>query len=102
MDKKLYPLYSGILIEPIENKTSSGLILTENISGTAKLGKVVGVGLGDVDDNGKRKEMSVKVGETIAYSPAVTDRKVMSEGKQYLLVLEREVYGSYGVVEENV
>lgn len=100
MQDKFYPLYTGIIVEPIEAKTESGLILTQQPLKQAKLAKVIRVGLGELNPDGTRTPVGVKEGETIAYYNQAPERHVMSEGKEYLLILEREVYGSYGSKED--
>lgn len=99
MKQKFYPLYTYIMIEPMEQKSASGIILTQAKTKQGKLGKVVGVGLGDVNKDGQRIPMEIKVGEVVSYSPMAPDRHVISEGVEYLLIAENEVYGSYGIVE---
>ncbi|XP_048324911.1 10 kDa chaperonin, mitochondrial isoform X2 [Ziziphus jujuba] len=66
MAKRLIPLFNRILVEKIvpPSKTNSGIILPEK---TTKLnsGKVVAVGLGARDRDGKLIPLHVKEGDTV-------------------------------------
>jgi chaperonin GroES len=64
------PLFSNILIKPLEaeTKTSSGIILPDSVKEKPQVGLVMEVGPGEVDD-GKivAGSMHVKVGDKVMY-----------------------------------
>ena len=63
------PLEDRVLVKPIEadTKTASGLYLPEASKEKPVKGEVVAVGPGKRLDNGKRGEMSIRVGDTVVY-----------------------------------
>lgn len=96
--KKIKPLYDYLLIEPLQKETTlpSGIVIPDTAKEKPQEGKVAAVGPGKVDENGKRAEMSVKVGDVVMYKKwGGTEIKV--DGKEMLLVKEEDVLA---VVEE--
>ena len=66
--KKIRPLEDRIVVEPMSEMetTASGIIIPDTVSkGKPKKGKVVAIGEGKFDDNGKRIPMDVKVGDVV-------------------------------------
>jgi chaperonin GroES len=71
MTIKLKPLGDRVVVEPLEQeeKTASGIILPETAKERPQEGKVVAVGPGKLDENGKsRLPMDVKVGDTVLFA----------------------------------
>ena len=92
MSKKLKPLGDRLVVKPIEQEetTASGLVLPETAKEKPQKGKIVSVGPGERDDEGKRIPMDVKVGDTVLYAKyAGTEIKV--EGKKLLILKESDV-----------
>ena len=88
------PLEDRVLVKPIEaeTKTASGIFLPESAKEKPVRGKVVAVGPGKRLDNGKRAEMSVKIGSTVVYGRyAGSEVEVKSE--KYLIIKESELLG---------
>lgn len=68
---KIQPVNDYILIEPekAEEKTASGIFIPDTADKEKpQKAKVVAVGPGKLGEDGKREELSVKVGDTILYS----------------------------------
>lgn len=88
------PLEDRVLVEPIENetKTASGIFLPESAKEKPIRGKVVATGPGKLLDNGKRAEMSVKVGSTVVYG-RYAGSEVELKGKKFLIIKETELLG---------
>jgi len=63
------PLGDRILVKPLnsEEKTKGGIILPDTAQEKPQQGKVVAVGKGKLLDDGKVKELEVKVGDTVLY-----------------------------------
>jgi chaperonin GroES len=90
---KLKPIGEYILVEPVEEeeKTASGLILQTSGKGERpQKGKIVALGTGRKDDNGKVIQFSVEAGQTVIfkrYSP----EDIELEGNKYLLMKESDI-----------
>ena len=88
----ILPLGDRVLVEalPREEKTASGIIIPDTVSGEhadTKRGKVVAVGEGKYE-NGKRVPVSVKTGETILFQ---WGEKVEIDDKEYHIVGESNI-----------
>ena len=88
------PLEDRVLVKPIEaeTKTASGIFLPESAKEKPVRGKVVAVGPGKRLDNGKRAEMSVKVGSTVVYGK-YAGSEVEVKNEKYLIIKEGELLG---------
>ncbi len=88
------PLEDRIVVKPIENetKTASGIYLPESAKEKPVRGKVVATGPGKRLENGKRAEMSVKVGATVVYGK-YAGSEVELKGKKLLIIKESELLG---------
>ncbi len=92
MDMKLKPLADRLVVEPKEREetTASGIILPETAKEKPQEGEVVAVGPGRRDDDGKRVEMDVTVGDLVLYAKyAGTEVKI--DGKKLLILKESDV-----------
>ena len=68
MLQKLRPLEDRIVVEPVNEMetTASGIIIPDSVAkGKPKKGKVVAVGAGKYDSDGKRVPMDVQVGDVV-------------------------------------
>ena len=85
----LKPLGDRLVVEPVEGEdtTSGGILLPETAKEKPQEGKVVAAGPGRVDENGKRVQMEVKVGDRVLYAKyAGTEIKL--EGDRKVLILK--------------
>jgi chaperonin GroES len=92
MSKNLRPLGDRLVVKPIEQEetTASGLVLPETAKEKPQQGSVISIGPGRRDDDGKRIEMDVTVGDTILYAKyAGTEIKI--EGEKLLILKESDV-----------
>jgi len=86
------PLGNRVVIEPLEQEeiTSGGIVLPETAKEKPQKGKVLSVGPGDRDDEGKRIPMDVKAGDTVLFAKyAGTEIKV--ENKKLLIMRESDL-----------
>ncbi|MBW1777002.1 MAG: co-chaperone GroES [Deltaproteobacteria bacterium] len=91
---KLKPLQDRILVERVEEeqKTKGGIIIPDTAKEKPAEGKVIAVGSGKLDENGKRMPLDVKKGDRILFGKyAGTEVKI--EGKEYLMMREDDVLG---------
>ena len=92
MSMNLKPLGSRVVIEPLEQEeiTAGGIVLPETAKEKPQKGKVLSVGPGDRDDEGKRVPMDVKAGDTVLFAKyAGTEIKV--DGKKLLILRESDL-----------
>ena len=92
MSMQLKPLGSRVVIEPSEQEevTAGGIVLPETAKEKPQKGTILATGPGERDDDGKRIQMDVKVGDTVLYAKyAGTEIKV--EGKKLLILKESDI-----------
>ena len=92
MSTNLKPLADRLVIEPVEQEemTASGLVLPETAKEKPQKGTVIAAGPGRRDDDGKRIEMDVNVGDVVLYAKyAGTEIKV--DSKKLLILKESDV-----------
>jgi chaperonin GroES len=88
----LRPLADRVVVEPMEKeeKTASGIILPETAKEKPQEGKVVAVGPGRRDDQGKVIPMDVSMDDTVLFAKyAGTEVKI--NDKKYLILKESDI-----------
>jgi chaperonin GroES len=91
---KIKPLGDRLVVERIEqeDKTAGGIIIPETAKEKPKQAKVLAVGPGAKDENGKRIQMDVEVGDIVLFTQwAGSEIKI--DGKDYLVLKESDVIG---------
>jgi chaperonin GroES len=91
---KLKPLQDRVIVKQsdTEEKTKSGILLPDSAKEKPTKGKVIAVGPGKLDDNGKPMEIGLRVGETVYYGKySGTDVEV--DGTKYVILRESDVLG---------
>ena len=86
------PLHDRVLVRRIEaeEKTAGGILLPDTAKEKPQVGEVAAVGPGKRNDDGKRVEMEVKVGDKVLYSKyAGTDIKLGTD--EYVLLAEKDI-----------
>jgi chaperonin GroES len=92
MSISLKPLGNRVVVEPIEQEevTAGGIVLPETAKEKPQKGKVLSVGPGDRDEDGKRIPMDVSQGDTVLFAKyAGTEIKL--EGKKLLILRESDL-----------
>ena len=92
---KIVPLGDRVVLEPVEKekggKRESGLYLPETVSKERpEQGKVVAVGPGKLDDNGKRIPMGVKKGDIVLFTK-YGPNEIKVDEKEYLIAREEDI-----------
>ena len=94
---KINPTGDHIVVEALEEETTSesGIIIPETASKERPMkGKVLAVGPGKLLDDGSRKKMEVKVGDTVLYTKyGPTEIKV--DGKDLLVLSSPDVMATF-------
>ena len=76
-----------------EGKLKSGLYLPETASKERpEKGKVIAVGEGKIDDNGKLRPINVKKGDIVLFTK-YGPNEVKIDGKEYLIAREDDIIG---------
>jgi len=91
---KIRPLNDRVLALRIEEeaKTSGGIIIPDTAKEKPQEGKVVAVGPGKLDDDGKRIPLEVKKNDRVLFGKyAGTDVKI--DGVEHLIMREDDILG---------
>ncbi len=89
---KLRPLGDRVVIEPIprEDMTKSGIVLPDTAKEKPQEGKVIAVGPGAFDNDGKRIVIDVSTGDKVLYAKyAGTEFKL--DGEDLLIVAAKDI-----------
>ena len=91
---KLVPLDDRVVIKQseAEEKSAGGIILPDAAKEKPQKGKVVAVGPGKMNDDGKRSKMSVKKGDEVIYARYMGN-DVEIDGVKYVIVRENDILG---------
>ena len=86
------PLGDRVVIRVLEQeeKTASGIFLTDTAKEKPSQGEVIAVGTGKLQDNGTRTPLEVSVGDKIIFSK-YAGTEVKYDGVDYLIVSERDI-----------
>jgi chaperonin GroES len=89
---KIRPLSDRVVVEPLEaeGKSKGGIILPDTAKEKPQEGKIVAVGKGKVDDNGKLIPMGVEVGDKVLYGK-YSGTEITIDGKEYMILKEEDV-----------
>ena len=91
---KLRPLQDRVIVKQseAEEKTKSGIVLPDAAKEKPTKGKVIAVGPGKLDDNGKAMEIGLRVGETVYYGKySGTDVEI--DGEKLVILREQDILG---------
>ncbi len=96
---KIKPLSDRLVVERIEqdDKTVGGIIIPDTAKEKPKQGKVLAVGPGAKDENGKRIPMDVDAGDIVLFTQWAGS-EIKMDGKEYLVLKESDVIG---IIEES-
>jgi chaperonin GroES len=89
---KVRPLHDRILVERLEEKEikRGGIIIPDTAKEKPQEGKVVAVGTGKVNDEGKKVPLDVKAGDKILFGK-YSGSEVKIDDKEYLILREEDV-----------
>jgi len=91
---KVKPLHDRVLVKRMEaeEKVKGGIIIPDTAKEKPLEGKVVAIGAGRLDEDGKRIPLEVKVGDRVLIGKyAGTEIKI--EDKEHVIVREEEILG---------
>ena len=86
------PLEDRVLVQPLdaEQTTKSGLVIPDTAKEKPQGGKVLSIGPGRIDDNGKRVPVDVAEGDTVIFSK-YGGTEVKYDGQELLLLNARDI-----------
>lgn len=96
---KIKPLHDKLLVERLQSleKTAGGIVLPDSAKEKPTEGRVVAVGSGRIDDEGKRVPLTVKVGDHVLFG-SFSGTQIKEGGKELLILDEGDVLG---VIDES-
>jgi chaperonin GroES len=88
------PLRDRVVVKRLEEQEQKvgGIIIPDTAKEKPQQGKVVAVGSGRVNDEGKVIPLDVKVGDTVLFGK-YSGTEIKLEGTEYLIVREEEILG---------
>jgi chaperonin GroES len=92
MATNLRPLHDRILVERIEEEEQKvgGIIIPDSAKEKPQQGKVIAVGAGKPDKDGKKTPLDVKAGDTILFGK-YSGQEIKLDGIDYLIMKEDDV-----------
>ena len=86
------PLHDRIIVQRIDEgeQKVGGIIIPDSAKEKPQQGKVIAVGNGKTNDEGKRTPLDVKAGETILFGK-YSGQEIKIDGEEYLIMREDEV-----------
>jgi len=91
---KIHPLGDRVLVEPVKEDEvkKGGIIIPDTAKEKPQQGKVIAVGSGKLDDNGKVIPFHVKKGDKILM-PKYGGTEIKIDNKDYLILREEDILG---------
>ena len=88
------PLHDRVLVKRIElqEQVRGGIIIPDTAKEKPEQGKIVAVGKGKVNDDGKLMPVGVKVGDTILFGK-YSGSEVELDGEKHLIMREEDILG---------
>ncbi len=94
LSMKIRPLQDRVIVKRIaeEEKTKGGIIIPDTAKEKPQEGKVVAVGKGKVNDDGKLTALDVKVGDKILFGK-YSGSEIKLNGEEHLIMREDDILG---------
>ena len=92
---KIRPLQDRVLVKRLEDeveKTKGGIIIPDTAKEKPQQGKVIAVGKGKQNDDGKVTPLDVKVGDTILFGK-YSGSEIKLDGEEHLIRREEDILG---------
>ena len=94
---KFRPLHDRVVVRRVESeeKTKGGIIIPDTAAEKPQTGKIVSVGPGLRDDDGKLQPLDVKAGDTVLFGKW-SGTEVKIDGDDLLIMKESDIMGVIG------
>jgi chaperonin GroES len=91
---KIRPLHDRLIVSRIEEgeQKVGGIIIPDSAKEKPQQGKVLAVGKGKIEKDGKVTPLDVKEGDTILFGK-YSGQEIKLDGEEYLIMREEEVLG---------
>ena len=91
---KVRPLHDRILVERLEEQEvkKGSIIIPDTAKEKPQQGKVIAVGKGKIEKDGKVTPLDVKAGDTVLFGK-YAGQEIKVDGDEYLIMREEEVLG---------
>ena len=92
---KIRPLQDRVLVKRVEEeteKTKGGIIIPDTAKEKPQQGKVIAVGKGKLNDDGKVVPLDVKVGDRILFGK-YSGSEIKLNGEEHLIMREEDILG---------
>jgi len=91
---KIRPLQDRVIVKRIaeEEKTKGGIIIPDTAKEKPQEGKVVAVGKGKTNEDGKLIPLEVKVGDKILFGK-YSGSEIKIDGDEHLIMREEDILG---------
>jgi chaperonin GroES len=91
---KIRPLQDRVLVKRIaeEEKTKGGIIIPDTAKEKPQEGKVIAVGKGKANDEGKIIPLQVKAGDKILFGK-YSGSEIKIDGEEHLIMREEDILG---------
>jgi chaperonin GroES len=91
---KIRPLQDRVIVQRIEEeeKTKGGLIIPDTAKENPQEGKVVAVGKGKLDEDGKIIPLDVKVNDRVLFGK-YSGTEINIDGEEHLIMREEDILG---------
>ena len=93
---KIRPLQDRVVIKRMEEErtSSGGIVIPDTAAEKPIRGKVIAVGPGKVLDNGQKRPIDVKVGDTVLFGK-YSGTEVKINNQEYLVIREDDIMGVF-------
>ncbi len=94
---KFRPLHDRVVVQRVESeaKTAGGIIIPDTAQEKPMQGKIIAVGSGARDEQGKIQALDVKKGDTVLFGKW-SGTEVKLDGEDYLIMKESDIMGILG------
>jgi chaperonin GroES len=91
---KIRPLQDRVIVKRIaeEEKSKGGIIIPDTAKEKPQEGKVIAVGKGKIDDDGKVRPLDVKAGDKILFGK-YSGTEIKIDGEEHLILREDDILG---------
>jgi chaperonin GroES len=89
---KLRPLHDRVIVKRLdaETKSAGGIVIPDTATEKPSKGKVVAVGTGKIQDDGKVRPMAVKAGDQVLFGK-YSGTEVKVDGEDLLVMREEDL-----------
>jgi chaperonin GroES len=91
---KIRPLQDRVIVKRIaeEEKTKGGIIIPDTAKEKPQEGKIIAVGKGKANDDGKITPLDVKVGDKVLFGK-YSGSEIKIDGEEHVIMREEDILG---------